>query len=173
MHIIYQKLCYFVTRCTRPFQASCPQHTQMLIVIQGLFSQQKHAHSLSKKGTSSFSRYKIQTIHILELQIIFFISKYKIYIQMSYMFALYKMQIVHTNYDSTNSKPIQLDRSCCIHKWFVHKGEIQEKLSPRQQPILRNSTSLKFQSLGLNTRQSKKKRGKARTVAKEKVEAMS
>ena len=65
------KFFYLITRCTWPFQARFPQHTQMLIVIQGLFSQQKHAHSLSKKGTSSFSRNKILTIHIFEVQIIF------------------------------------------------------------------------------------------------------
>ena len=50
----------------------------MLIAIHKLFWQQKHAHSLSKKGTNSFSRYKIQTIHILEVQIILFIPKFKI-----------------------------------------------------------------------------------------------
>ena len=76
--------------------------------------------------------------------------------------------------------PIQLDRSCSIHKWVVHKGEIQEKSSPRQQPILHNSTNSTFQSLGLNIRQSnnkkkkeKKKKRKARKEAKEKVEAIS
>ncbi|KAM4114987.1 hypothetical protein ACJW30_04G112800 [Castanea mollissima] len=47
--------------------------------------------------------------------------------------------------------------NCSIHKWIVHKGEIQEKMFPRQQPILHTSTSSKFQSLGLNTRQSNKK----------------
>ena len=72
------KFCYSITRCTWPFQARFPQHTQMLIVIRWLFSQQKHAHSLSKKGINSFSRYKIQTIHIFDVQIIFFIPKFKI-----------------------------------------------------------------------------------------------
>ena len=66
--------------------------------------------------------------------------------------------------------------SCFIHKWVVHNDEIQEKMFSRQQPILHTSTSSKFQSLGLNTRQSekkKKKKGKARKESKEKVEAMS
>ena len=69
------KLCYFIARCTRPFQASFSQHAQMVTAIQELFLQQKHAHSLWKKGRNSFSKYKIQTIHILEEQIILFIPK--------------------------------------------------------------------------------------------------
>ena len=88
------KLCYSIARCTWHFQASSPQHTQMLRAIHGLFSQQKRVHSLSTKGTKSFSRYKLQTIYILEIQIIFFIPKYKIYIQISYMFVLY----INANY---------------------------------------------------------------------------
>ena len=54
------KLCYSARMCIWPFQASFPQHTQLLITIQELFSQQRHTHSLSKKGTKSFSRYKLQ-----------------------------------------------------------------------------------------------------------------
>ena len=34
----------------------------------------------------------------------FFIPKYKIYIQKSYIFVLYKMKIVSTHHDSTSSK---------------------------------------------------------------------
>ena len=79
------KLCYFVTRCTRPFQASFSQHIQMVIAIQELFLQQKHAHSLLKKGRNSFSKYKIQTIHILEVQIIPFIPKFKLHVETSYI----------------------------------------------------------------------------------------
>ena len=77
------KLCYSNRRCARPFQASFPQHTQLLIAIQELFSQQRHTHSLSNKGTKSSSKYKLQSIYILEVQMIFFIPKYKIYIQTS------------------------------------------------------------------------------------------
>ena len=79
------KLCYFIARCTRPFQAGFSQHIQMVTAIQELFSQQKHAHSLLKKGRNSFSRYKIQTIHILEVQIILFIRKCKLHVETSYM----------------------------------------------------------------------------------------
>ena len=79
------KLCYFIARCTWPFQVSFSQHIQMVIAIQELFSQQKHAHSLLKKGRNSFSRYKIQTIHILEVQIILFIPKFKLHVETSYM----------------------------------------------------------------------------------------
>ena len=77
------KLCYSNRRCARPLQASFPQHTQLLIAIQELFSQQRHTRSLSNKGTKSSSKYKLQSIYILELQMIFFIPKYKIYIQTS------------------------------------------------------------------------------------------
>ena len=52
--------------------------------------------------------------------------------------------------------------SYSIHKWVVHKGGIQEKMFPRQQPILHISTSSKFQNLGLNTRQSDKKEKKGK-----------
>ena len=79
------KLCYFIARCTRPFQASFSQHAQMVTAIQELFLQQKHAHSLWKKGRNSFSKYKIQTIHILEEQIILFILKFKLHVETSYM----------------------------------------------------------------------------------------
>ena len=79
------KLCYFIARCTRPFQASFSQHIQMVTAIQELFSQQKHAYSLLKKGRNSFSKYKIQTIHILEEQIILFILKFKLHVETSYM----------------------------------------------------------------------------------------
>ena len=72
------KLCYLITRCTWHFQARSPQHTQMLRAIHGLFSQQKRVHSLSTKGTNSFSRYKIQTIHILKVTNHSFHSKMKI-----------------------------------------------------------------------------------------------
>ena len=78
------KLCYSIARCTWHFQASSPQHTQMLRPIHELFSQQKRAHNLSTKGTKSFSRYKLQTIYILEVQINFsfqntkYTSKYHI-----------------------------------------------------------------------------------------------
>ena len=48
------KLCYFIARCTRPFQASFSQHIQMVTAIQELFSQQKQAHSLLKKDRNSF-----------------------------------------------------------------------------------------------------------------------
>ena len=88
------KLCYSIIRCTWHFQASSPQHTQMLKAIHGLFSQQKCAHSLSTKGTKSFSRYKLQTIYILEVQINFSFQNTKIYIQISYMFVLY----INANY---------------------------------------------------------------------------
>ena len=96
------KLCYSIIRCTLPFQTSSPQHTQMLLAIHGLFYQRKvqiisHIHPW---GTNYF-----------------FIAKYKIYMQISYMFALYKMRIMSTNHDSINSKwaPIHLNRSCSIH----------------------------------------------------------
>ena len=79
------KLCYFIARCTRPFQPSFSQYIQMVTAIQELFSQQKHAHSLLKKGRNSFSRYKIQIIHILEVQIILFLPKFKLHVETSYM----------------------------------------------------------------------------------------
>ena len=79
------KLCYFIARCTQPFQTSFFKHIQMVTAIQEFFSQQKHAHSLLKKGRNSFSRYKIQTIHILEVQIILFIPKFKLHVETSYM----------------------------------------------------------------------------------------
>ena len=62
--------------------------------------------------------------------------------------------------------PIQLNRSYSIHKWAIHKGKIQEKVSPRQQALLHTITSSNFQSLELNTRQSNKKK-KARKEVKE------
>ena len=52
----------------------------------------------------------------------FFHSKIQNIHPISYMFVLYKPKVA----------PIQLNRSCSMHKWAVQKGEIQERVSPRQ-----------------------------------------
>ena len=94
-------------QATWHFQASSPQHTQMLRAIHGLFSQQKRVHSLSTKGTKSFLRYKLQTIYILEVQIIFFHSKIQnihpniIYVRFVYKCKLCQLTMIEQTQSGT------------------------------------------------------------------------
>ena len=88
-HDISKQALLNILKCSEPYMGYF-HNKNVLIAYQRKV--QSHSQCINYKPYTSL-RYKS-----------IFIIKYKIYIQISYMFVLYKMQIVSTNHDSTNSK---------------------------------------------------------------------
>ena len=106
------------------------------MIIQELFLQQKHAHSLWKKGRNSFSKYKIQTIHILRNKSFFSFQNSNYMLRHHICVSLYKIQIAFTNHDSTSSKfqQIPINRS-----YFIHISRLSTKAKYKRMCFQNNS----------------------------------
>ena len=118
----------------------------------------KHTHSLSKKGTKSFSRYKLQAIYVLEVQIILFIPKFKItcwdilYVFLCTTYKLHLLIMIAQVQSFHNTSKREL---VYVFKWAVHKSEIQENVFPRQQPLLYITSNSNFQGFNKFKKQNK------------------
>ena len=102
----------------------------------------KHTYSLSKKGTKSFSRYKLQAIYVFKVKIFIFIPKFKITcwdILYVFLCTTYKLHLLIMTTQVQSFHNTSKREMVYIFEWAIHKSEIQENvfpMFPRQQPLL-------------------------------------